>query len=49
MTKLDIVGTLQSYALIIVSCRNDEKIIEVIKRLKEELNIKKIRKELKDG
>ena len=46
MTKLDVVGTLQTYALKVESCYNKEKIIKVIKELKEELNIKYLRKEL---
>ncbi len=48
MNKLDLAGTLQAYAMRLTSCSDDkEKIISIIKRLKEELNIKEIRKELK--
>ena len=48
MSNLDLVGILQTYALKIAHCDNDERIIKIIKDLKEELNIKRIRKELKD-
>lgn len=48
MIKLDLVGTLQTYALKVSSCNNKEKIIKVIKELKEELNIKYLRKELEN-
>ena len=46
MTKLDLVGTLQTYALKVASVNKKEKIIEMIKDLKKELNIKELRKEL---
>ena len=48
MPKLDLVGILQTYALRVASCNRTERIIEIIKELKQELNIKKLRKDLKE-
>ena len=48
MTKLDLAGILQTYALKISKANSKNKTIEIIKRLKEELNIKRIRKEYED-
>ena len=48
MNKLDLAGILHTYAMNIAACGdNKEQVIKIIKRLKEELNIKEIRKELK--
>ena len=48
MNKLDLAGILHTYAMNIAACGDDKKqVISIIKRLKEELNIKEIRKELK--
>lgn len=46
MKKLDLVGILQTYALKIASCDNPERIIKIIKELKQEMNIKQLRKDL---
>lgn len=48
MSRLDLVGTLQTYALRVASCHKKEKIIEIIKELKKEFNIKELRKGLEN-
>ena len=48
MSRLDIVGILQTYALRVATCHKKEKIIKIIKELKKEFNIKELRKELEN-
>lgn len=48
MINLDVAGLLQTYAYKVAKCEDKETIIKIIKKLKEELNITKLRKELED-